>query len=178
MIVIKQLDTSALERIADIDRSEHVTGAYVRRNGHLELERVDWQVPAWFTEGDGKHSVQGHIADWRPFLEDLGGVMFGAMYGRRLVGFAIYRPRLEPDMAQLAVLHVSREYRRQGLGAVLTEQVAMLALADGARRLYVSATPSEGTVEFYRNQGFHPADEPHPELFALEPEDIHMIRDL
>jgi GNAT superfamily N-acetyltransferase len=178
LIVIKQLDTSAIERIADIDRSEHVTGAYAWHDGRLELEAVDWQVPDWAAEGNGQHSVAGNIADWRPFLEELGGVMFGAMYGRRLVGFAIYRPRLEPDMGHLAVLHVSREYRRQGLGAALAEQVAMLALADGARRLYVSATPSEGTVEFYRSQGFRPVDEPHPELFALEPEDIHMIREL
>jgi GNAT superfamily N-acetyltransferase len=178
LIVIKQLDASAIERIADIDRSEHITGTYVRRNGHLELEEVDWQVPPWSAEGDGEYSVRRNIADWRPFLEELGGIMFGAMYGRRLVGFAIYRPRLEPDMAQLAVLHVSREYRRRGLGAALAEQVAMLALADGARRLYVSATPSEATVEFYRSQGFQPVDEPHPELFALEPEDIHMIREL
>lgn len=178
MIVIKQLEASAIEHIVDIDRSEHVTRAYAWREGRLELEEVDWQVPGWFTDGNGQHSVQGNIADWRPFLEELGGVLFGAMYGRRLVGFAIYRPRLEPDMGQLVVLHVSREYRRQGLGAALAEQVAMLALADGARRLYVSATPSEGTVEFYRRQGFHPVDEPHPELFALEPEDIHMIREL
>ena len=33
-------------------------------------------------------------------------------------------------------------------------------------------------VEFYRSQGFAPIDEPHPELYALEPEDIHMIREL
>lgn len=178
MIVIKQLDPSAIERIGDIDRSEHVTRAYVRRNGRLEIEEVDWQVAAWFADGRAQHSVQGNIADWRPLLEEHGGVMFGAMYGRRLVGLAIYRPRLAPDMAQMAVLHVSREYRRQGLGAALTGQVALLALADGARRLYVSATPSAPTVEFYRSQGFHPVDEPHPELYALEPEDIHMIREL
>ncbi|MEJ2212287.1 MAG: GNAT family N-acetyltransferase [Anaerolineae bacterium] len=178
MIVIRQLDASAIARIADIDRSEHVTGVYSWHDGRLEPEEVDWQVPTWPAEGNGEYSVQANIADWRPFLEELDGVMFGAMYGRRLVGFAIYRPRLEPDMGQLAVLHVSREYRRQGLGAALAEQVAMLALADGARRLYVSATPTAGTVEFYRSLGFHPVDEPHPELFALEPDDIHRVREL
>ena len=178
MIVIKQLDANVIERIGDIDRSEHVAHAYAWRDGRLEVEEVDWHVPAWFTEGNGHHSVRGNIADWRPYLEEQGGVMFGAMYGRRLVGFAIYRPRLEPGMAQLAVLHVSREYRRQGLGTALAERVAMLALADGARRLYVSATPSAPTVEFYRSQGFVPVTEPHPELYALEPDDIHMIREL
>lgn len=178
MIVIRQLDSDNLGRIGDIDRSEQVAAAYVWRDGSLELEPVDWQVPDWFTAGRSQHSVQGNIDDWRPFLEEHSGVMFGALYGRRLVGFAIYRPHLEPDMGQLAVLHVSREYRRRGLGAALTEQVASLALADGARRLYVSATPSAGTVQFYLSQGFVPVSQPHPELYALEPEDIHMIREL
>jgi GNAT superfamily N-acetyltransferase len=178
LIVIRQLDPGALERLGDIDRSERVTAAYVWRNDCLELDPVDWQVPDWFTDGRSQHSVQGNIHDWRPLLEEHSGVLFGALYGRRLVGLAIYRPRLEPDMGQLAVLHVSREYRRRGLGAALTEQVASLALADGARRLYVSATPSAGTVQFYLSQGFVPVSQPHPELYALEPEDIHMIREL
>jgi GNAT superfamily N-acetyltransferase len=176
LIVIRQLDADALESIGDIDRSEHITRAYAWRNGRLELEEVDWQVPDWFPDGRPQHSVQANIAEWRPYLERHGGVMFGALYGRRLVGLAIYRPRLEPDMGQLAVLHVSCDYRRRGLGAALTEHVARLALADGARRLYVSATPSAPTVDFYRGQGFVPVDEPHPDLYALEPEDIHMIR--
>jgi GNAT superfamily N-acetyltransferase len=178
LIIIRQLDPGALERIGDIDRSEHVTGAYACRHGRLEVEAVDWQVPDWFTDGRPQHSVQSNIHDWRPLLEQHGGVLFGALYGRRLVGMAIYRPRLAPDMGQLAVLHVSHEYRRRGLGSALTEQVALLALADGARRLYVSATPSAGTVHFYLSQGFVPVDQPHPELYALEPEDIHMIREL
>jgi ribosomal protein S18 acetylase RimI-like enzyme len=73
---------------------------------------------------------------------------------------------------------VSRNYRRKGIASLLTEEVARLARAGDARRLYVSATPSGPTVEFYRSHGFQPTDEPHEELFALEPDDIHMIRDL
>jgi N-acetylglutamate synthase-like GNAT family acetyltransferase len=56
--------------------------------------------------------------------------------------------------------------------------VARLARADGARRLYVSATPSAPTVEFYQSHGFEPTDEPDAALFALEPDDIHMILEL
>jgi len=39
----------------------------------------------------------------------------------------------------------------------------------------VSATPSGPTVDFYRSRGFEPTDEPDPALFALEPDDIHMV---
>jgi hypothetical protein len=49
-----------------------------------------------------------------------------------------------------------------------------LARADGARRLYVSATPTRATVDFYLRQGFEPLVVPNEKLFALEPDDIHM----
>jgi hypothetical protein len=40
--------------------------------------------------------------------------------------------------------------------------------------MVVSATPSANTVEFYLHLGFQPMAEPLPELFELEPEDIHL----
>jgi ribosomal protein S18 acetylase RimI-like enzyme len=178
MIVIEQMDSADIRRIGEIDRSEHITRAYQYRDGALEMQVVDWQVPSWFTEGCLEHSVQANLEAWTPLLEEHDGTLFGAFDDGRLVGFAIYRPRLEGDMAQLAVLHVSRDYRRQGIGATLTERVVRLAVADGARRLYVSASPSRATVEFYRAQGFELADRVHPALYELEPMDIHLIRDL
>jgi hypothetical protein len=39
----------------------------------------------------------------------------------------------------------------------------------------VSSIPTKNSVDFYRSQGFALTPEPHPELFALEPEDIHMV---
>ena len=41
--------------------------------------------------------------------------------------------------------------------------------------MYVSATPSESAVGFYRSLGFEQVTAVNPQLFALEPEDIHMI---
>jgi len=45
----------------------------------------------------------------------------------------------------------------------------------GARQMYVSATPSENTIHFYQRRGCLLAALPDPELFALEPEDIHLV---
>lgn len=177
MVVITQMAKSAIARVGEVDRTEHVTRAYVYRDGGLLLEGVDWHVPPWFSDGRGSHSVQGNIDDWTPLLEQ-GGMMLGALDDDRLVGFAIYRPRLEEGMGQLAVLHVDCAYRGQGIGRALAEQVARLAQANGERRLYVSATPSAPTVDFYRSCGFALADEVHPALYELEPEDIHLIREL
>ena len=44
----------------------------------------------------------------------------------------------------------------------------------GAGSLYVSATPSENTVDYYRHLGCVVTREVDPELYALEPEDIHL----
>jgi GNAT superfamily N-acetyltransferase len=79
-------------------------------------------------------------------------------------------------MGNLSVLHVSRSHRRKGVASLLTEEVARLARADGARRLYVSATPSGSAVAFYLGHGFEPTDQPDAGLLALEPDDIHMIK--
>ena len=53
-----------------------------------------------------------------------------------------------------------------------------MAKACDAKRLYVSAVPSESAVGFYLKQGFEPTEDVHPDLYELEPEDIHMILNL
>jgi ribosomal protein S18 acetylase RimI-like enzyme len=173
MVEIKRLTNSDVDRIAEIDRSEHVTLGYTFRDGKLEAEKVDWRVPGWFADGP-EHSVQAQIDLLTPILEQ-GGTVFGAFDGDSLVGVMVYRANLTPDMAQLVFLHVSDGYRRQGIATRLTSECIRLAKADGAKQLYVSATPSESAVGFYQSQGFRLVDKPHPELYALEPEDIHMF---
>ena len=174
---VKEMKDSDIVRLAEIDRSEHVTMAYFYRNGKLETEKVDWQVPRWFNDDRSEHSVQAHTEAWSPYLQQ-GGTMFAALDGRLLVGMAIYRPKLTQTMAQLAVLHVSADYRRDGIATRLTAQIIRQAKEDGSTELYVSATPSESAVGFYQSQGFRLAVKPHRTLYELEPEDIHMIKTL
>jgi hypothetical protein len=47
------------------------------------------------------------------------------------------------------------------------------AIRRGAKSIYVSATPSEHTVDFYLRAGCRVTLEPDPALLELEPEDIH-----
>jgi ribosomal protein S18 acetylase RimI-like enzyme len=176
MIEIKRMKNSDIDRIAEIDRSEHVTLAYAYRKGALEAEEVDWQIPRWRTSGP-EHSVQALVEFLSPMLDD-GAALWGAFDWDALVGVMVYRPRLTDTMAQLAFLHVSNSHRRQGIAGRLAAECMRLAQADGAERLYVSATPSESAVGFYLSQGFQPVDRPLPELYALEPEDIHMFMQL
>jgi ribosomal protein S18 acetylase RimI-like enzyme len=176
MIQIKQMENLDVGRIAEIDRSEQVTLGYSIQDGSLVAEEVDWQVPTWSAEGP-EHSVERLVEFLSPVLAN-GATMWGAFDSDPLVGVMVYRPRLTEDMAQLVFLHVSNSYRRRGIATRLTAECIRLARADGAGQLYVSATPSESAVGFYQNQGFRPVDKPHPELYELEPEDIHMIMKL
>lgn len=177
MIKIRHMAASDLERIGEIDRSEHVTQEYSYRRGTLERRDVDVRVPAWSRTGDHEHSVQGKLKAWQPTL-DRNGTLVGAFDADSLVGFAIYQRDLAEGLTNLLALHVSRNYRRKGIASLLVAEIARLARADGARRVYVCATPSGPTVDFYRSRGFEPTDEPNEALFALEPNDIHMILEL
>ena len=87
-------------------------------------------------------------------------------------------PHVRPGIAQLAYLHVSDGYRAWGIGGRLSDELERVARAAGDALLVVSATPSVSTVRFYQGRGFEPMAEPLPELYELEPEDVHMQKRL
>ncbi len=176
-VVIRQLPNESINRAGEIDRSEHVTTGYVFRNSALESQQVDWQVPRWSEEPSAGFSVQTRIERWKSVL-DRGGVLLGALDGERLAGFAVLLPELSEGMAQLAALFVDRAYRRRGLATDLVREVEKLAREAGARRLYVSAIPSGSAVGFYLQHGFKPTHDVNEDLFAMEPDDIHMVKPL
>ena len=171
------MSEAELERLEEIDRSEHIRTTYEVKSGHLIASEVDWDVPGWDMEGRGIYSVNHKIEFCRSHLK-AGGQMVGAFDGGGLVGIGVVTPEIWLGMAQLAFLHVSRSYRRQGIAARLSDEMLNFARATGAERIYVSATPSGSAVSFYQSQGFSPVDEPLAELYELEPADIHMIRNL
>jgi len=137
---------------------------------------VAWDSSPWREEGE-EHSIPRMIRGLEEVLAHE-GTMLGAFDGARLVGIATFRPHLTRTMADLALLHVSNGYRRKGIASRLFDRTEELARQSGAQQLYVSATPSESAVGFYMSRGFALAPTPHPELFRLEPEDIHMIKPL
>jgi GNAT superfamily N-acetyltransferase len=176
-VTIRHLRSEEIYRVGEVDRSEHVALGYVFRRGVLESQQVDWQVPRWSDDASVGFSVQRHIAQWKPILDE-GGILLGALDGESLVGFAILRPELSEGTAQLAGLYVDRAYRRLGVATSLVAEAERLAREAGAVNLYVSAIPSGSAVGFYLERGFSPTEEPNEELYALEPDDSHMIKRL
>ena len=172
---IRQLPHSDISRLVEIDRSEHVTLEYVYKDRSLHARKIDCHVPNWSRDPSQAHSIHRLIRQFTPVLEE-GGALLGAFVEDKLVGLAILRYDLEPGMSQLALLHVSDGYRRQGIGAELTEEMIRMAKERGSTMMYVSATPSESAVGFYLSQGFELAAKVNEELYALEPDDIHMTK--
>jgi len=154
-----------------IDRRELVERIYEVRDAGLVLRAAVFDIRGWPT-GEPEKAM--------PLLEasfDRGGAFLGVFDGSRLVGAAVIDPRrLGPadDLVQLSFLHVGRDHRRLGVGTDLFEAAQDVATELGAAGLYVSATPSENTVDFYRRRGCQVTLHPDPELLALEPEDVHL----
>lgn len=165
------------DRIAEIDRAERIRTGYIFEEGHLQKIKVNWDTPSFLVDGEGEHTVAHQIAFCRDHLKR-NGRMVGAFDGELLVGVGIVQHEIREGTAQLAYLHVSNGYRRRGIGSQITSELIRDARRAGAERLYVSAAPSGSSVGFYRSHGFELVDTPIPELFELEPDDIHMIREL
>ena len=172
-ITVQSLTIDRLSDVYDIDMREHGDILYRVVAGHVQADVKEWTRPPRTREAWNRH-----IEEWTQILQ-AGGHAWGAYDAQhRMVGIIVLRPRLTEEMAQLAALFVSRDYRRTGIATRLTHRLIRTARASGARRLYVSATPSRSATGFYQSQGFGLVDTVHPELFAREPEDIHMVLEL
>ena len=171
MITGRLLLRDEIENVWTIDRGEVIDNIYYLEDGELVLKPEPYDVKGW---------PPGEAEKYTPLLIDCydrGGWFYGLFDGSVLAGVAILESKPighSLDQLQLKFLHISRAYRGQGLGRQLFECARAKASEMGAKRLYISATPSENTVDFYLSFGCTLAGELDPELFALEPEDIHL----
>ena len=176
-IEYRRLALAELSLVAHIDRTERIDAIYVQHGPQLELRAGDWSAPPWDTGGVGEHSVSAQ----RVALEQsmaAGATPLGAFAGDRLVGIGLVMPHVRPGVAQLVFLHVSDGFRASGIGGRLSDELEHIARETGDTAMVVSATPSLNTVRFYQRRGFEPMAEPYPELYELEPEDVHMRKQL
>ena len=166
---IRALNRSEIPYIWQINRSEVINNIYYLRDGRLVLEPEHYDMHGW-PPGEPEH--------YTPILLDCfgrGGHFWGAFTRELLIGVVILENRFigsAKDTLQLRFLHVSNNFRKQGLGKRLFALAEEKAIELGAKKLYISATPSENTVNFYLRLGCVLATEIDEELFTLEPEDI------
>lgn len=168
---IRTLARHELPDLWSIDRAEIIDRVYRREGAELVLKPEHHDVKGWPPGEPERDAVL--LLD----CFDRGGTFYGAFEGEILIGAAVLESRFigrGQDQLQLKFLHVSQRHRRTGLGCTLFERAVTRARELGARRLYVSATPSENTIRFYLRRGCRVTDEIDAALFALEPEDIHL----
>jgi predicted N-acetyltransferase YhbS len=171
VIVGRELRREELEQVWQIDRREVIANVYYPQAGALVLKPETYNMSGW---------PPGEAARYTPLLLDCfdrGGWFYGLFDEAALIGAAVLESKFigqSMDLLQLKFMHVSSAFRRQGLGHRLFEMVRAKARARGAKGLYISATPSENTIDFYLRLGCVLTLAPDPELFALEPEDIHL----
>jgi predicted N-acetyltransferase YhbS len=175
MIEERELLREEIKGIWAIDRSEVIEAVYSLVDETLVLKPEHYEIQGW---------PPGEADKYTPILQachDRGGWFYGVFDNNTLVGIAVVESRFigkNRDQLQLKFLHISNRYRHKGLGQRLFSLAAVEAKKRGAKSMYISATPSAHTIDFYLRLGCKVTPEPDPELFALEPEDIHFEYDL
>ncbi|TML04722.1 MAG: GNAT family N-acetyltransferase [Actinobacteria bacterium] len=169
---LRLLARDEVELIWTLDRSEVHHHTYEVHGGQLVRRPKYFEVPGWRPDAPEKET---------PLLLDCfdrGGTFLGMFDAETLIGIGVLESACvgrANDQMQLAYLYVSRAYRGRGVGMQLFEAALSIAREAGANALYVSATPTENTVDFYLNRGCILALEPDPRLLAAEPADIHLL---
>ena len=172
-VEIRDLARSEFPRVVEIDRTEHIDVLFEQQGIELVARRGSWNAAPWDRDGRGDYSVDAKRRQLVHYA-DAGGIARGAFSGGGLVGIGVVVPHIRPATAQLAFLHVSRDFRAAGVGTRLCADLELLARRAGDTEIVVSATPSENTARFYLGRGYRPMAQPLPQLVELEPEDIHM----
>jgi len=171
MLIERELTEADLPLLAQIDRSELVEECYRVESSELILYPARFDMRGW-PEGEAEENARVLEKCWRS-----GGWLHGLFDGETLVAAVVVDNRVIHNqglkMRQLKFLHISRDYRGQGLGGRLFARACEHGREVAAEALYVSATESRNTVEFYQRQGCRLLAQPDPELLALEPHDIH-----
>jgi ribosomal protein S18 acetylase RimI-like enzyme len=172
---IVELPLDALDRIREIDRSETATALYRYRDRQLVREDVQIEIPTWTDE---MLEQAFEVLRWK--LAN-GGSLLGVEDDGQLVAVAALSGRFlreRNEKLELAFLYVDRRHRRRGIARALMEECARRARERGAEQLYISASETDSAIGFYLAYGCRLADRVDPELYALEPDDIHLVCDL
>ncbi len=167
----RELTRAEVSHYWDIDRREVIDNIYYLIDGELVLKPEHYDVQGW-PAGEPELYTQLMLDCF-----DHGGWLYGLFDADKLVAAVVLESKFigpHRDLLQLKALHVSCNYRDRGLGRYLFQLAKVKAQSLGAKGLYISATPSEHTINFYLRLGCKVTPTPDPDLFALEPEDIHL----
>ena len=150
-------------------RFQEVTECWRIVNGELTL------VPCAFTE-DWDLVKRREIA--AEILQGLHtGFAYGAFSQGEVVGYILVDCTLfgsRSQYAELKLFHVSRPFRRLGIGKELFHLASEEAKSIGAEKLYISAQSSKETIAAYHRLGCTQAQEINERIAQSEPFDLQL----
>ncbi len=173
-IIYRDITYGELDRrlFGDFQRRQEVVDCWRREGG-------EWGIkPDPFTDDWSE-------ADYRELIDGLrktvvgGGMVRGAFIGGKLKGFVSVGRRLFGSRGQyidLYELHVSRDFRRRGIGTKLFGFAVAFAKQIGAEKLYISAHSAVESQSFYRSLGCKEAEEYSQAHVTKEPYDCQLER--
>ncbi|MGM1046994.1 Ribosomal protein S18 acetylase RimI [Paenibacillus uliginis N3/975] len=175
MLFFRELKIDEVQKLTEIDRSETIDFIYQINNGNIQEINAPHECPNWNDE------ITKGIQERFVYELKNTGLAIGAFDGELLVGFGVLAHKFrgkQKDQLQIALMFVSRKYRRQGIGTRIMNELSNEARRRGAKYLYISSTETRSAVYFYKSHGSQLTDEVDEELFNEEPNDIHMIKEL
>lgn len=166
IIVIKRIKPEEFRRNAmDLfNRHQIVHHVYRWTDNRLLLIPQDFEED-WSLER--KREKAAEIQSGRFFV-------FGAFIEDQIVGQIMLLPELHAGRMIVDSFHVSKEHRRQGIGKELFTKAKGEARLHGAKALYISASPAQETIDFYRSVGCEVSRNPIGAYVMDEPFDIQM----
>lgn len=166
MITVALADISNFgpDSLDDFQRYQEVQNIYRLAAGELVLIRQPF-VDDWPPERRREKAAEVLSGDF---------ITYCAFDGERVVGQIMLVPK--PDKGRLIVdsFHVSKDYRRRGIGRMLFEKAKGTGRERNAGALYISACPAEETIRFYLAMGCQISKDPIPFYVEEEPGDIQM----
>jgi len=171
----RSIERNEIEKIRNLDRSEIIDQIYYYKNDELILVDEHHDISGW--EPKNLEEIVSNLY----FNYDRKATIYGAFEDTKMIGLVALDSEFigkNNDTLLLDFLHVDKSYRKIGVGDTLFEMIAKKAKELGAKKLYISATPTKNTIQFYFNRGCELTEELNNKLYELEPEDIHLQFDL
>lgn len=171
MILIREIENNEIEKIKEIQREEEILGYYKLKDGALTV--IENYEHVYSFDPDELADIMSRQRK----IKSEGGAVIGVFDDEKMVGVASVenkRRGMKMNYCKMDVLYVSNNYRQLGLGGRLVDESKMAAKNFGASKLYISATPTTNTVDFYLRLGAVLTKELDLELYQREPDDIHL----
>jgi predicted N-acetyltransferase YhbS len=172
--MIKKLNENEADLIREIDRAEDITSSYHVKNGKLVKYCHEHIAGGW-----NPNELEDIVQRTSELIRN-NGIVLGYFDKTNMIGvisLGSLKLTFPNNCVLMDIFYVSSGYRGKGIGQELFKAIKGEAITFGLSGIYISATPTSGTVDFYLRSGCK-LSKPNQGLLRKEPDDIHLLYDL